>query len=163
MAVDYKMKIKATDQTGGAFGKVNKNINTTTSAVKKLAGAFAGAFAVRQIVQFGSQQIALADQLGKTADKLGVNVELLQQLRFAAEQTGVETRTLDMGLQRFIRRVSEAANGTGEAKAALEQLGISFKNADGSARDIKDILFDVADGLAETENSGEREIGRAHV
>ena len=64
MATDYKLRIKATDQTGGAFKKTNKNINSTQNAMKKLAGAFAGVFAVRQIIQFGSEALQVADVVG---------------------------------------------------------------------------------------------------
>ena len=45
--------------------------------MKKLAGAFAGAFAIRQIVQFGNESIrALADTIGKVADSIGVQYRI---------------------------------------------------------------------------------------
>ena len=54
MATDYKLRITAQDKSKKGFNSVNKNINSTQSAMKKLAGAFAGVFAVRQIVEFGN-------------------------------------------------------------------------------------------------------------
>ncbi len=156
MATDYKFRITAQDKTKGAFNSVNKSVNGTQKAMKKLAGAFAGAFAVRQLVQFGKESVQLADDIGKVADKLGVTTDFLQRMQFAAEQTGIATNTLNMGLQRFTRRVAEARNGTGEAKAALEQLGIALKDSDGNARSIEDVLADVSDGLAATADSGEK-------
>lgn len=156
-----KYTITAVDRTKAAFDKVGRGLSGLTkfSAVstKAILGVGAAATAAAGAVAlFTKSNVNALDALGKTASKLGVNVEFLQQMRFAAEQTGIETRTLDMGLQRFIRRVAEAAKGTGEAKAALQQLGIEFTNADGTARDIKDILFDVSDGLANTASEGER-------
>lgn len=65
------------------------------------------------------------DQLAKTSAKLGVGADALQKLRFQAELTGVSANTLDMALQRMVRRVSEAAAGTGEAKDALKELGLN--------------------------------------
>ena len=156
MATDYKFRITAKDQTKGAFNSVNKSVNSTQAAMKKLAGAFAGAFALQRIVQFGQESITLADNLGKTADKLGLTTEFLQRMQFAAEQTGIATNTLNMGMQRFIRRVAEARNGTGEAKAALEQLGIALNDSEGNARSIEDVLKDVSDGLLATKDSGEK-------
>lgn len=156
MATDYKLRITAQDKSKKGFNSVNKNINSTQSAMKKLAGAFAGAFAIRQIVQFGNEALELADSVGKVADKLGVTTDFLQRMQFAAEQTGIAQNTLNMGLQRFIRRVAEARNGTGEAKAALEQLGIALNDSEGNARSIEDILADVSDGLANTADSGEK-------
>jgi len=156
MATDYKFRITAQDKTKGAFNSVNKNVNSTTKAMKKLAGAFAGVVAVRQLVQFGKESLQLADDIGKVADKLGVTTDFLQRMQFAAEQTGIATNTLNMGLQRFTRRVAEARNGTGEAKAALEQLGIALNDSEGNARSIEDVLADVSDGLANTADSGEK-------
>src|ERR671919_3064798 len=54
------------------------------------------------------RSISAADAIGKTADKIGVGVEALQELRFAAKASGVEQQTLDMALQRFTRRAVEA-------------------------------------------------------
>ena len=65
-----------------------------------------------------------ADQLAKTADKLGLNTRELAGLQLAAKLTGVETNKLNLGLQRMVRRVSEAAQGTGEAQGALRELGL---------------------------------------
>lgn len=156
MATDYKFRITAKDQTKGAFNSVNRNVNSTQAAMKKLAGAFAGVFAVRQLVMFGQESLQLADNIAEVADKLGLTTDFLQRMQFAAEQTGIATTTLNMGLQRFIRRVAEARNGTGEAKAALEQLGIALNDSEGNARSIEDILADVSDGLANTADSGEK-------
>lgn len=156
MATNYKLRITANDQTKGGFNSVNRNINVTQTAMKKLAGAFAGVFAVQKIVAFSNETLRLADDLGKTADKLGLATDFLQRMQFAAEQTGIATNTLNMGLQRFTRRVAEARNGTGEAKAALEQLGISLNDSEGNARSIEDVLKDVSDGLLATKDSGEK-------
>jgi TP901 family phage tail tape measure protein len=161
MAQKVKFTFTAINNTKAAFNQLNKSLSFAgkTAAVTSKAVLGIGAAATAAagtIALFTKANVNALDTLGKTASKLGVNVEFLQQMRFAAEQTGIETRTLDMGLQRFIRRVAEAAKGTGEAKGALQQLGIEFKNADGSARDIQDILFDVADGLANTSSEGER-------
>ena len=64
------------------------------------------------------------DALAKTSDKLGIAISDLQALRQAAELTGVGTSTLDMSLQRMTRRLSEAAQGTGEAQDALKELNL---------------------------------------
>ena len=61
-----------------------------------------------------------------------------------------------MALQRFIRRVGEAARGTGEAKGALQDLGIVLKNNDGTLRDVREILFDVAEGIKNTTSPAEQ-------
>ena len=129
MAQKVKFTFAAIDNTKAAFNTLNKSLSfagkSAATVSKGILGIGAAATAAAGAVAlFTKSNVNALDTLGKTASKLGVNVEFLQQMRFAAEQTGIETRTLDMGLQRFIRRVAEAAKGTGEAKAALQQLGI---------------------------------------
>jgi hypothetical protein len=88
------------------------------------------------------RSISAADAIGK----IGVDVEALQELRFAARAAGVEQGTLDMALQRFTRRAAEAAQGTGEAKDALAQMGIVLH--DQSDPPERALLGDVAEAFA---------------
>lgn len=66
-----------------------------------------------------------ADQLLKLSQRLGTSVEGLSELRYVAERSGVTFQTMSMALQRMTRRVGEAAQGTGEAVLALQQLNIN--------------------------------------
>lgn len=69
---------------------------------------------------------AAADQSAKFAKRIGINANSLDQLTFAAERTGVQSKDLTKGLERMGRRVSEVATqDTGQAQEALEQLGLS--------------------------------------
>ena len=98
---------------------------------------------------------ARIDKLVKTSEKLGVGTEFLQKFRFAAEQVGIRSETADMALQRFSRRVAEARKGTGEAKDTLNALGIALFDSAGKARDIEDVMLDVSDAMANTEDASE--------
>ena len=156
-----KFTLTAVDKTKAAFDKVTKGLKGVgsvaggvTKGVAKVGLAATGA--ATALAALVKVNVDFMDKLGKTANKLGIEVEFLQSMRFAAEQTGVKVEALDMGLQRFIRRAAEAAKGTGESKRAFEQLGIQLKDNDGNLRDVRDILFDVADGLENTKDSGER-------
>ena len=140
MATDYKLRIKATDQTGGAFKKTNKNINSTQNAMKKLAGAFAGAFAVRQVVQFANESLQLADDIGKLADSVDVSTKFLQQYQFAAEQSGISTEGFTKALRFFAKGVGEATMGTGLAKRAFEEMGISLQDTGGKTKQTEDLF-----------------------
>lgn len=153
--------IEAVNKTKAKFDQVTKSLKViggvagkATMGIAKIGLAATGA--ATALAALVKVNVDFMDKLGKTADKLGIEVEFLQAMRFAAEQTGVKVEALDMGLQRFIRRAAEAAKGTGESKRAFEQLGIELKNDDGTLRDVRDVLFDVADGLKNTRSSAER-------
>ncbi len=96
----------------------------------------------------------MGDELGKTATKLGLTAEALAGLQFAAQQSGVNVRTFNMGLQRMIRRVAEAAIGTGEAKDALKQLGIEVKSLSLKSADKQ--FLAIAAALSRVEGQSER-------
>ena len=152
MATDYKLRVKASDQTKGAFNSVNKNINSTQSAMKKLAGAFAGVFAVRQLVQFGKESLEVADAIAKTADSIGVSVDFLQRYQFVAQQAGLSTEEFNKSMTVFAKMTGEAATGVGEAKMALEALGVSLTRSDGKMKTTEELFLDffrATDSVAE--------------
>ena len=98
----------------------------------------------------------VADRLGKTSARLGISTEDLQKFRFAAEQSGIEVSTFDTALQRFTRRSAEAAEGTGVAKEAFKELGISLKNNDGTLKSNTQLLKEVADAFKGTQSQADR-------
>lgn len=96
----------------------------TGFVLKTLARSFAPYLAGGAIVMGFRRLAAGIDSLAKTSTKLGIATEHLAGLRLAGRLTGIQVRTLDMALQRMTRRVAEAAKGTGEAKAAIKELGL---------------------------------------
>jgi len=123
-------------------------------SIIKLGKITAVAFAAASAAVF--KFAGTADRIGKTASKLGITTDVLQELRFAAEQTGVKTETLDMAFQRFTRRSAEAAQGMGEALPAFQQLGISLKDNEGRLKTSEALFLEVADGIAAVENESEK-------
>ncbi|MEM1421834.1 MAG: phage tail tape measure protein [Pseudomonadota bacterium] len=129
-----------------------RNLSRALGTAAGVLGSFATAAVVRQVEAIARR----LDEIGKTADKLGLTTDALQELRAAAEDSGIGARTASVALQRFTRRVAEARSGTGEAKAALEELGISFRGANGEAKSSEELLNDVADAMSRIEDPADR-------
>lgn len=108
--------------------KVNKRFDGMTKTFKKAGVALAGAFAVRGLTTMIKNTLSLGDSLGKVADRLGLTATELQQLHFAAEQSGIATSELEISLQRMTRRLSDAAKGSGTAVKTLKELGLEAEN-----------------------------------
>lgn len=102
---------------GSKIDKALKPLSRFSGALTSIVGV-SGAFAISRITSD-------LDNLAKTSDKLGIASEQLAAFRHAAELSGMETRTFDMALQRMVRRIGEASRGTGEAKDAIRELGLS--------------------------------------
>lgn len=89
--------------------------------------------------------ITNADELGKTAQKIGIPVEELSKLKHAADLSGVSMETLQGSVSRLARNMSEAATtSTSQAARAFSALGINVRNTDGSLRSSSEVIADVA-------------------
>lgn len=135
-----------------AVGSAEKRTSKFKTMLKSIGPAFSVGLAIAGLKRLTAEMDATA----KTARKLGVAPELLQEMRFAADRTGVAQNALDMGLQRFTRRMAEAAQGGGELKGVLDQYNISVKNADGSTRSNVDVLGDLAEVIKNTKDPAEQ-------
>lgn len=105
-----------------AFGL---DVRSTGRLVTRLGGALTVVAGVGSFGALIKNSFAAGDALAKTSDRLGLTTQALASLQHAATLTGVGTRTMEMGLQRMVRRVAEASVGTGEAKAAIAELGLN--------------------------------------
>jgi len=115
-----RYELRGTDKTKKAVNSATRGFRKLDNVVKSV-GAGIAAFTIGRFI---GESIKAIDQVNKLSDRLNVSVRDFSRLSFAAEQTGVNVRTLSLGLQRLQRRVSEAAQGTGEAQGALRELGI---------------------------------------
>ena len=101
------------------------------------------------------RQSAIIDRIGKVSKVTGVAAETLQRFSFAAELAGVSTDQAQVALRRFSRRLGEAQKNTGELAPTLKRLGINVRDADGQFKSAEEVLFDLADAIADTDNKSE--------
>ena len=124
MAENVKITIKAFDKTKKSFASVTGGLKRVTKAVFSMKTALIGVAGIAGVGLLIKNSLKTIDVLAKTATKIGTTTEALSKLHFAADITGVKTETVNMAMQRFTRRLSEATRGTGEAKDALKRLNI---------------------------------------
>ena len=147
---------KATQRFERRVGRSIGNVEKAFAKLRNVVGAAGIPVGVAAIGSAIGRVVADTAALAETADKLGLTVEQLQELRFAAEQTGVKTNTLDLAMQRFTRRVGEARKGSGELKDTLRQYNIALVDSNGNTRSSVDILGDLADAIAGAGDDSER-------
>lgn len=111
------------------------------------AGAAAGALAGLSIAI--SRSLTRMDDLGKAAQKIGIPVDQLSKLEYAARLSDVSLESLTTTLARFSRSLSEiGAGGDNDAGAALRAIGVSATDAQGQLRPTAAIIEDVAEQFA---------------
>ena len=89
--------------------------------------------------------IQTQDEMGKTAQKLGLTVKEFSELRHIAELSGIEVGQLSTSVGILSRNMLEAAQGSKEQKQAFALLGVEIKNQDGTLRSANAVLEDIAD------------------
>ncbi len=108
------------------------------------AGAFNAVGAAVAAAIAGS--LSSIDQLGKTAQQIGVPVEKLSELKFAAEQSGVSLGTLAQGFKDLAGKMSEAVGDKQSGPArAFAAIGVAVTDAAGKLRASDQVMLDVAD------------------
>lgn len=112
-------RIAGADLTGNLRRVGTEMRRVGTRAAGLATGAAAGIFGLAK------STADLGDEAAKTANKLGMNAEAYMELRYAAERTGMSGDKFSKTLESMSRRIGQAAEGTGEAQRALEQLGLS--------------------------------------
>lgn len=122
-------------------------------SVKDLAGAFAAAFTVDKLVEFGKTAIDTADQFEKMSQKVGVSVETLSALSVQAKLADVSTESLQGGLAKLARNAADAAGGSKQQAAAFQAIGVSVKDAAGNLKPMDSLLAEVATKFASYRDS----------
>lgn len=120
-----------------------KKLGKGIDAAFQLAAAGVVA-ATTAIVASVKAAVDRADDLSKTAQKIGITTEALSALAYAAQLADVDLGTLQGGLARLTKFQSEAAQGTEKNVALFEALGISFQNVDGTLRNTEEVFRDFA-------------------
>jgi hypothetical protein len=131
----------------GGIDRALAGVNAAFGTLGRVAGTLGIGIGISQLVSLGRSAIRAGDDIGDMAGQLQIGAEQLQELRFAARETGVEAGTLDQAIARITTRIGEAAAGQENAVRSFNRLNIEFKNADGAARSTEAVLRDLADRI----------------
>lgn len=135
------------------LSSISRKFDLLGAASKRLAPLLA-ALGAGAVIGRLKGVVASLDDIGKTADKIGLTTDALQELRTIAESAGIAQGSLDSSLERFNKRLGEAQQGTGAAKKALDEMGISANYLAGLGLDRA--LSVVADQISGIEDPTQR-------
>lgn len=139
-----------------SFRNAGRGLEPLFTQMRALRAVIAGV-AVAGTARFVRSQLEMADAVVNTAERLGLTIEQLQEYRFIAQQSGVDSRTLELAVQRFGRRMGEASQfGQGELIPALEALDIQLVNTDGTVRSIGSVFEEFITKLSQIEDPATR-------
>lgn len=127
-----------------------------------LAGGFAAVAAAivkveKAMISMTKESAAFADNIITLSMQTGQSTQQLQEFSYATELIDVSVDTLQGSLTKLTNNMQDTMNGTGNAKASFEALGVSVTNADGSMRSANDVFYETIDALGKVKNETERD------
>lgn len=127
-----------------------------------LAGGFAAVAAAivkaeKAMISMTKESASFADNIITLSMQTGQSTQQLQEFSYATELIDVSVDTLQGSLTKLTNNMQDTMNGTGNAKASFEALGVSVTNADGSMRSANDVFYETIDALGKVKNETERD------
>lgn len=130
------------------------------AAKAAVAGAAVGAAMAAAGIALGAAlkgAIDRADEMDELAQKVGLSVESLTRLKYAAEISGVQLDTLSTGIKKLSQGMIDAAQGgSGKAADALKALGISATDASGKLKGSDVVLTEIAGKFADMQDGAQK-------
>jgi len=113
-------------------------ISKATKAAGAVLGALGLAVGLGSLANFVKSAINAADETAKLAQRVGVTVPQIAGLQLAFSQSGIAAGALQTSMARL-------STGIFEGNKAFDALNISTKNSDGTLKNTRQILGEVAD------------------
>ena len=135
---------KAISRWQASFRKLDK---IATGVLVGLGGAIAGAV---------TQMAATGDEIATTAQRVGVGVEALQELRYWGDEAGISQSDLERAIGRLNQRLGDGEAEGNKYVTALQAIGVATQDANGQVRDTESVMRDTIAALRDIENPSER-------
>lgn len=152
-----KLGIKLPDSARASLDKLGK-LDKSFLAVATGAGA-----AVAAIVKIEKQLISLTTQSAETMEKLsnaassgGMSIQSAQEWDHVLRSVGSSLESASGDLAQLQVKITEAAQGTGEAKEIFDKLRISVTNSNGALKSTDQLLPELVEKFQRMGDTTER-------
>ena len=160
----FEVEVTGADELAkvdGAMGNAEDSADGFDASMVALAATAAAvaagiAFATVKVVGWVNEVSASNDETAKLSRTMGISTDEIQKWTFAVQESGGSQTDVTAAMKRLTRAVFDAQRSAGPASEAFERLGVATQNADGTTRDLQDIMLDTAAGLGATANAGDK-------
>ena len=144
-----------TESRMGRMGAVvGKGATVAAGALVAVGGAAVGA---------AFKTASMGDEIAKTAPKLGVTTDELQEMRYWAERNGISSSQMERAVGRLNQRVGDGTAGSSKYVDALNDMGVATLDMNGEVRDTSDVMGDAIQSLSEIEDPSTRSAAAAEI
>lgn len=159
MATIGKLAVQITADTTGLKSGLNDAERTVTAkadamsaSIAKIGAAFAALGVVSTLKNLTVEAINAADAFDEMSEKTGVSVEKLSSLAYAAKINGATVDDLGMAIRSLSNKMVESLDPSSQAAQMFSSLGVSAVGADGTLRNVDDVLSDLAGTFSSMED-----------
>jgi len=96
------------------------------------------------------------DGLWELSQQTGVSVEDLSSFKLALETSGATLDSFAFGMKGLSGLMADAANNNPKAIKTFYDLGVSFQNADGSLRPMREVFLDISDKFSKMQDGAKK-------
>lgn len=146
---DYNKGLDETEKKANTWGDKIKGIMQS----KAVAGIM---LVVKALVDVGkkinylmNQSLQYADQIGETANKLGVATETIGEMSYVATQTGTTLERVSSSMSMLYMRAQRG-------QEIFDELGVSVKDTNGNFKAMDDLFFETIGVLNQFEDENEK-------
>jgi hypothetical protein len=136
--------LKSAEKAAADFNARIGSLASNLATIAPLAIAAGAAFAYNMARALADS----ADKLDELSQRIGISVEDLTRLQWAAKMSGASNETLTASLQKLSLNMANSKDPANEAATAFKALGIDVLNTDGTMRSQLEIMNEVADAFA---------------
>lgn len=156
--MDNKLEIilAAKDQAAQVFKGLNNHVVSLSKSLfsfNAILGTVAGTAGLGLLVK---NSVEFADAIGDAADRIGISTDALQEYRYAAQLSGVETESLDSNLEKFVKNLGEMRVGTGTLTSYLKKYDEQLLKNIQNAKSTDEALNLVFKALGNTKSEADR-------
>lgn len=161
---DFKTNMKAARDSvfrnGSAMQKtmqkVGQKFTSAAKAMTSFQGIMTGTAMIAGMVYAIKRNLEYADTIAKTADKIGITTKALQEYRYIADRSGVDTEKLDKAFAKFAVGIGDLKAGTGTLYTLLNKNNKALMGQLVAADNTTEALDIYFNALKDVENQNDR-------
>lgn len=150
--------VKKADQ---AFDKIREKAQRLTRTVAAIGGAAAAGLGA--LLKVTDDTAAAGVGASRLAARLGITTDSAQELAYAGATASLEVDQLAAGLTHLSVKADAASRGQQEAAIMFTRLGVRYRDTGLRARNLDDILGDVAERFAKLPEGPQRAAYAVHL
>ncbi len=146
---------KNAEGMSGAMAKVAAGFDNVITKMAKFT-SYVNVATAAALTTLIYKQLQAADRLDELAQSTGVTTEFLSSLTVALKTSSVDAEKFAKGLEILSKNMKGIGTESAASKEAFELLGVEFKNADGTIKNMEEIVMTLADKFASLPDGAEK-------